>query len=468
MCSSVRARLVLSALVLAVLAALAVLWFSLWRSPKNLQARNLLLITVDTLRADHLGAYGYGRPTSPSFDALAKESLLYRRAFSQAPETNPSLSSLMTSHHPHETQVRRNFHQLQPGVTTLAEILKARGWRTGAVVGNYTLRRGSGFEQGFEDYDDRMDDPGEQAWGGLERIAPKVTAAAAQWLRARGKERFFLWVHYMDPHAPYVPPAPYDTLFLQPSGDARKPLPFLSSESFRAGTQVGGIPVNARLGDHADPEYYASQYDGEIRFLDHWLGELLKDVRDLGLLDTTLVILTADHGEGMGEHGLYFNHTELVYTELIHVPLLLRFPGAAQGGTVIERPVGLVDLLPTILRVFALEGPGTLKGQDLRSPEPKAVLAGSFFTPGQVTVVSDGLKLTYTAGKFALYDLEKDFYETRNLLEAGEVADLEAARRMKETMAVLRGLDELKLGPPIEWAAQPDMKQKLKALGYCQ
>jgi len=455
-------------MVLVVMAAGLGIGLWVWKQVRSVRPTNLILITVDTLRADHLGAYGYRRATSPNVDALAKESLLFRRAFSQAPETNPSLSSLMTSHYVHETQVRRNFHQLQPGANTLAEILQANGWRTGAVVSNYSLRRGSGFEQGFEDYDDRMEDVATPTWEGIERVAPKTTAAALDWLRRHREDRFFLWVHYMDPHAPYHPLEPYNAMFLESAGGERKHLPFLSLESFEAGSQVGGIPVNARLGDHADPEYYVSQYDGEISFLDHWLGELLKETRALGLLDNTLVILTADHGEGMGEHNLYFNHTEFVYTELIHVPLLIRLPGASQAGKAIELPVGLIDLLPTILRALALESPGPLRGQNLLNPQPKAILAGAFFTPGQVTVISGEMKLIHTAGRYSLYDLGRDFYEARDLMQTGDVAELDAARGLKETMFAIRNQDELGLGLPVEWVVLPEEKRKLKALGYVQ
>src|SRR5574341_1907783 len=238
-------------LLAAALAAVALgAW--LWLAPGRRPAPNVLLITVDTLRADHLGAYGYGRPTSPNLDALAKESLLYRRAFSQAPETNPSLSSLMTSHYPHETQVLRNVHQLPPGVMTLAEILKTNGWRTGAVVTNYSLRRGSGFEQGFDDYDDRMEDLATPKWAGIERVAPKATTAAIAWLRQHRHERFYLWLHYMDPHGPYLPPSPYNAMFVDRDGSTgageSKSLPFLSGA-----TGTGGIPLYAQLGSHTDP-----------------------------------------------------------------------------------------------------------------------------------------------------------------------------------------------------------------------
>lgn len=452
-------------LLAAALAAVALgAW--LWLAPGRRPAPNVLLITVDTLRADHLGAYGYGRPTSPNLDALAKESLLYRRAFSQAPETNPSLSSLMTSHYPHETQVLRNYHQLPSGAVTLAELVKTAGWRTGAVISNFSLRRGSGFEQGFDDYDDRMEDVATPKWEGIERVAPKTTAAALEWLRQHRRERFFLWVHYMDPHIPYTPPSPYNTMFLQdPNGPNGLPaqLPLLS-----VNTGTGGIPFSAQLGTERDARYYVSQYDGEIRFLDHWLGELLKEVRALGLLDRTVIVFTADHGEGMGEHEYYFNHPEFVYSALLHVPLLLRLPGGSPGSREFPEPVALVDVLPTILHLLSLESPPAIKGRNLLNPQPGPIWAETSFLGPKRALISNGLKLIIQDERPALYDLNRDFHEGRDLLADGSLPNLAVAKRMKEEVEAIAEHDALTLGPPVKWDILPESQRKLKALGYVQ
>ena len=325
--------------ILGVVAIVAILaGVGAWAAFRRPTKLNVLLITVDTLRADHVGAYGYRRATTPNLDALAAESKVFRLAFSQAPETNPSLASVMTCLYPHETTVYRNFHLLPSKPRTLAEILAARGLATGAVVTNFSLRRGSGLERGLADYDDRMDDLATPKWEGIERIAPKTTAAAVEWLRGHAGERFFLWVHYMDPHAPYMPPPPYDTMF--PVRDPGDTGPDITLPFLEGGLGIGGIPLYAQLGDHNDPRYYASQYDGEIRFFDHWLGELLKEVRAQGLLDRTLIVVAADHGEGMGEYGYWFNHPEFLWNGLIHVPLVVRLPGEARHEE-IATPVAL-------------------------------------------------------------------------------------------------------------------------------
>jgi arylsulfatase len=457
--------------LVTAIAAVAGLAFILGRPLDLSRAPNVILITVDTLRADHLGAYGYPRATSPNFDAFANEGMLFRRAFSHSPETNPSLSNLMSSFYPHETQVLRIFHVLPEAVMTLSEVLKDHGWRTAAIVSNYMLRRGSGFEQGFDEYDDRMDDPGEShGVAALQRIASKTSAAAIEWLRQHRDGRFFLWVHYMDPHVPYTPPPPYDTMFTASAGEHR-PLLLLPKEGITAGRNLGGIPYSARLGDHTDAHYYVAQYDGEIRFLDESLGQLLGEIRTLGLLDKSLVIVTADHAEGMGEHDFFFNHTEFVFTSVIHIPLVVRLPDAAGRGQQINEPVSLSDVFPTVLKVTGIRLPEGIRGQSLLDPRPKPIVAHATFASGHTTVIQHGHALVVDRGRPGrpeLYDLAHDFYETRNLLEDGNPEATRMASEMTETFKAIAKEDALRLGAPIEWAIQRDEKDKLRTLGYVQ
>ncbi|MBI4338886.1 MAG: sulfatase [Chloroflexi bacterium] len=428
------------------------------------QGTNVILITVDTLRADHLGVYGYARNTSPNVDRFAKESTLFRYAFSHAPETSPSLSSLMTSHYPHETKVLRNHYVLPSGAVTLAEILKARGYRTGAMVGNFTLRRGSGFEQGFDEYDDRMED---QASLGVERIAPKTTQAAIAWLERMAREKFFLWVHYNDPHGPYTPPAPYNTMFVEPPTGKRKTLPV---NRFRRDT--GGIPDYQVLGDRRDPEYYIAQYDGEIRFFDAALGELIKRIQDLGLLENSLVIFTADHGEGMGDHNYYFAHAAFLYNGLIHVPLIIRPPGKRSEEKEIRTPVAQVDLLPTILDTLALRVPQRFRGENLfAAGKAREIFVEAFAVGSQYAVIRHGMKMIQGAKGYEVYDLRGDFAEERNLMPQG--ANLgekffASSADLKKRLEAIRKQDALKLGRPILWSTDPETQKKLRSLGYVQ
>jgi arylsulfatase len=451
-------------LVLAFALSVALgLWLLTMQTKKSV---NVILITVDTLRADHLGAYGYQRATSPHVDAFARESLLFRRAYSQSSETNPSLSSLMTSYYPHETKVLRIFHQLPPGVLTLAEILKAEGYRTGAVVSNFTLRHGAGFEQGFDTYDDQMEDWGSKNWEGYDRVGPKTTTAAQAWLRSNHATKFFLWIHYMDPHSPYTPPAPYSKMFVDYPGDGAKSIPFNKDV-----TGMGGIPPDARLGDHADPRYYISQYsqyDGEIAFFDHWFGELLKTIRELNLFENTLILFTADHGEAMGEHNYYFAHLESLYEGLIHVPLLMRVPGPSSAGREITYPVAHIDLLPTILDVLSIQHPRTFRGQNLLTPNDREIFAEANYGGAKATLISHGMKLISSGYDYEEYDLEKDPEEKSNLLETLPDAEFLTVAGLQRTLTSLVQQDALELGAPMNWNIELEIERKLKALGYVQ
>ena len=448
---------VLSLLVLVALAGAAILAY------RTSGGVNVLLITVDTLRADHLGAYGYPRNTSPNLDAFAKESLLFLNAFSQSSETNPSLSSLMTAYLPTETKVLNNRFALQDGAVTLAELLRARGYRTGAVVSNFSLRHGSGFEQGFEDYDDKVTDRHQTEWEGLERFAPGTTKAALTWLEANGGAPFFLWVHYMDPHYPYRPPHPYDTMFADAPPDKDQWLPFNEER-----TGLGGIHPAAQLDDRHELQFYISQYDGEIRFFDQYLGELLQTMRAKGLLKNTLVILGADHGEGMGEHNYYFAHHEFLYQSLIHVPLLLRFPDQRLGGQSMSYPVANTDIVPTVLETLGMEVPKTMRGRNLLSPGDRDIYATVSYRGKKSALIAEGKKLIQDADHTQLYDLVRDASEQRNLAEMDPDGDFTIGAKLKQRLAELEGEDRLGLGVPGEWNIDEGSTRKLKALGYVQ
>ncbi len=425
---------------------------------------NVILITVDTLRADHLGVYGYPRNTSPNVDRFARGGVLFRSAFSHAPETNPSLSSLMTSHYPHETKVLTNHYVLPPAAVTLPAILRAKGYRTGAIVSNITLQRGSGFEQGFDEYDDHMDD---KVLMGIERIAPKTTQAAIAWLERNAGGRFFLWVHYNDPHGPYTPPAPYNTMFVEPPTGGGKKLPVA-----RRGGSRGGIPEYQLLGDHRDPQYYISQYDGEIRFLDAAFGDLIKKIRDLGLFESSLVIFTSDHGEGMGDQDYYFAHAALVYNGLIHVPLVIRPPGKQSTGREIQSAVVHADVLPTILDSLAVNAPHRFKGENLfAAGKAREVFAETVAAGAKYTLIRQGVKLIQSAGRYELYDMGRDFSESRNLMgRRGNLGErlFASSADLKRRLDAIRKQDALKLGKPIARSGGAATKGVLRSLGYVQ
>lgn len=449
-------------LILLLVGGLIVLGLILATAVSKPKPLNVILITVDTLRADHLGVYGYPKNTSPNLDRFAKESLVFRHAYAHYPATVPSLSCLMTSHYAHETKALTNEYTLPPEAVTLAEILKAKGYRTGAVVSNMILLHDSGLNQGFDEYDDDME--GKTVLG-LERNAEHTTRKAIAWLERTQKEKFFLWLHYMDPHGPYTPPAPYDTMFVaqRPSGEV--PLPVNEGLSGK-----GGIPEYQVLGDHRDPDYYIAQHDGEIRYCDYWLGELLQTIRKLGLLQNTLIVFTADHGEGLGEHDYYFDHTDYLYDELLHVPLIIRFPGSGGESREVERLVGQIEVLPAVLRSLSIasseqfEGSGTLDG----GPEAP-VFAETYYRKAKWTLFTQGLKLIQGREAFELYDRRADPGEQRNILDSNmDTVLMDHVSRLRGTLEATMNQDRLALGAPTRRKMSEEFQRQFKALGYVQ
>lgn len=289
---------------------------------------NVLLITIDTLRADRLGAYGYPYIQTPVIDGLADEGILFERVMTAVPLTLPSHTTIMTGLYPPSHGVRDNSRfQVPEKITTLAEILRDKGYRTSAVIGAYVLDRNFKLNQGFEMYDDSgMTKEGiEKSVLFPERPADKVTDHALAWLVDRKKsEPFFMWVHYYDPHAVYRPPPPFDK------------------------------------------EYATSKYDGEIAFVDTQLKRLLEGVRKASGNLPLLVVLVADHGESLGEHG-EMSHGVFVYNSSIHVPLIISCPAMLPKGMRIAAQVRTVDVAPTILDMLGFAVPGWMQGESLIS-----------------------------------------------------------------------------------------------------
>jgi arylsulfatase A-like enzyme/Flp pilus assembly protein TadD len=284
---------------------------------------SVLLVSIDTLRADHVGAYGAAGARTPTLDRLAAEGVRFENAIATSPLTLPSHASLLTGLRPPRHGVRHNglFH-LGEEATTLAERFRDAGRATGAVVGAYVLAARFGLAQGFGTYDDRMSAERAVAGGYLERRAAAVTDRALEWLAATPGP-FFLWVHYYDPHADYAPPGPYAT------------------------------------------EFRERPYDGEIAYVDRELGRLLAGLEQAGRLPRTLVALTADHGESLGEHG-EATHGYGLYDATLRVPLLVRGPGVP-AGRVVGGVVSGVDVAPTLL---ALAGAAPLTDADGRDLAP--------------------------------------------------------------------------------------------------
>ncbi|MGA1840959.1 MAG: sulfatase [bacterium] len=286
---------------------------------------NIILISVDTLRPDHLGCYGYQRTTTPNIDEFAKEGVLFENCFSQAPATSLSCASFLSGFLPHETKVIKNNAIVHSNVPMLADILKEAGYQTYGVVSNYVLRKGQGFEQGFDIYDAQMDEKELNRKNICERTAEKTSNSVLDILSQHTGGHFFFWVHYQDPHGPYTPKPPYNNMFL----DHNKGALYLKFNDTVSGK--GGIPSYQRLQDNKDYHYYMAQYDGEICYFDEHFGRLTAFLKEIHAYKNSLIIFTADHGEAMGEHDFYFAHGHGLTNDLIHVPLIIRYKDMRQG-----------------------------------------------------------------------------------------------------------------------------------------
>ncbi|MBI5432959.1 MAG: sulfatase [Planctomycetes bacterium] len=357
-------------------AALACLVAACAEQPEPKRATHAILITCDTLRADRLGVYGYERATSPELDAFARDALVFDRAYSCAPWTQPALSSLLTGRPPEEIGVTPgNTKRMGKSVETLAETLRDKGFATAACVSNGLVRKlppnaaGIGLEQGFELYDSEMT-MREKNRVAFERDARGTTDAALAWLATRPRDgRFFLWVHFQDPHGPYLPPPELAAEFARPPTDEKLPL---------GTTQrgLGQIPQYQRLDGENRPDVYRDRYDAEIRCFDREFGRLIAELGARELLDDSIVVFTADHGESLGEHDQYFCHGENVQREQVHVPLLVRPPGGVskradrdeRGYARSSAHVNHLDVAPTLFAALDLPSIADWRGLPLSDP----------------------------------------------------------------------------------------------------
>ncbi len=433
---------------------------------------NVILIMVDTLRADRLPAYGYGRIRTPAIDALAADGGVFEQTFSQASWTKPSAASLLTGLYPSTHQCYRKADLLPEAVTTLPEAMKAAGWRTGGIVTNINLAPSFQFDQGYDEYlylaPDYFFGASESssklaAYNGLrlfrERFLSKrkdvrhyyqdaatATAAANAWIDRNGKSRFFLFLHYMDPHDPYFR-HPYD------------------------GHAVAR--VDTPRPDPARAKELSDLYDGEIVFLDRHLGEFLDHLRARGLYDDALIVLTADHGEEFHEHGGWWHGTTL-YDEQIRIPLVVKPPKRAAGPRGrIDGIARSLDIAPTILAMCGVQPPKAMQGVSLAQARPgDESFAEEDFEGNRIRALRGAEWKIIEANprnprglpESALFQMKEDPRETRNLAPAETVRTKAMSAKMDHTLGrALRAAVAGKQGK-IDAAT----RQRLKALGYVQ
>lgn len=422
--------------------------------------RRIFFITVDTLRADHMSLYGYPRQTSPDLARLAAGGVVFDGAIAQWPKTGASFASMFTGQYPQTTGLtHRAAMRVPEEYLTLPELFQESGYTTLGVVSNAVLASKFGWNDGFDEF--------QETWGGGDFPedphafrnmihAPKVNELALPLLEKHAKaERLFVWLHYTDPHAPYM----------LPEGVSN---PFLNDELFQGDTLVPRkVARGYKLGGRDDLKYYVAQYDANVLVADLYIRKVLDRARDLGLLEDSLIVFTADHGESLGEHGSWFEHGPLPYNTTARVPLFFVRDGLAAGSR-INRPVELIDLYPTLRDLVVpgqevpdLEGKslaGFLRGQD--NPDFKLAFSEAGEKPRYFRSVQDGRwKLVLGVGgrrgdRMELYDLAADPQETRNV-----------ATLHPEELRRLRGeLMRWVKNRPGRHAGQEDDEETLKAL----
>jgi arylsulfatase A-like enzyme len=426
---------------------------------------SFIVLLVDTLRADYLGAYGFEAEISPSLDRLAAESVIFENCFSSAPWTKPSVASLFTSLPPAVHGVTgfgsMALTQLLPGeAETLAERFRGAGYRTAAFVANPLVSLRHGFDQGFDIFQ-RIKD------------TPRLLATARQWIAKGGRERepFFLYLHVMDVHGPYDAPRPdFEAVLRQiDRGDTRT---LTEAEYAQIPTYMQRIEFKS------DEERYRftswrARYAAGIRVLDRAVGPFLDELRASGVLDRSHFVLTSDHGEELLEHGGW-NHGNNLYDHQLHVPLLVRMPLAREAGRRVSSLVSLIDLTPTFAALGGVEAPPGALGRDissaLRGVEPReaAAVFGEAVNgrPGMWSVRTLSHKLIRNeADELELYDLSGDANECSNLAseEPEAVARLESFLRDHQARNQTREALVLETAP-IEY----EVLLELDALGYVQ
>jgi len=417
----------LTAAVVAGVAAAAVAAVGWWRGSTRRVAVEgpIVLVSIDTLRADRLPVYGYTRGSTPRLDAFAREAVVFDRAYAHAPLTLPSHASILTGRLPFEHGVRDNIgFTLADGTRMVQHELGDRGFTTAGFVSAYVMRRETGIASGFDEFDDTMPAAGAgRPLGQVQRDGSDTMRAAERWLAARRSDRFFLFFHIYEPHRPYAPPRRYRHL---------------------------------------------APYDGDVAYADEIVGTLLDSLRAKGLYDEATIIVVSDHGEGLGDH-VEQEHGLFIYDESVRVPLIVKLPGGTSGGRRVSQPVQHVDLAPTILEL-AGGTPGPLKGRSLvpllngagtvpsQGVYAEALYSRYHFGWSELLALTDERYRYIKAPREELYDLARDPDERTNI----------AAERPQVAAALRQALDRMSAGAdfhePSEVSAED--RQRLAALGY--
>jgi arylsulfatase A-like enzyme/cytochrome c-type biogenesis protein CcmH/NrfG len=387
----------------------------------------IIFVSIDTLRADHLPAYGYDKVRTPAIDALAADGVLFERAYAHVPQTLPSHASILSGLLPFQTGVRDNVgFAVGKDVPLLPEMLRAHGYATGGVVSSYVLRAETGIDRGFDFYDSKMPEAApDQPIGQIERPGLDSLKIAERWMSGLRSPRFFLFFHIYEPHRPYDPPARF--------------------------------------------KQYAP-YDGEIAFSDEIVGNLFDWLKARGWYDSATIVLFSDHGEGLGDHGEQ-EHGLFLYDSTIRVPLVIKLPGERRGGARVSTPVEEIDLVPTVLDLIGAPRAADMHGRSLRGlldGTGKTLPPAGFYAEAlygryhygwsELYALTDARYRYIKAPRPELYDLDRDPAELTNL-----------APERPQTAAAMRGaLDRILSGATVSapGAVSAEARERLQALGY--
>jgi arylsulfatase A-like enzyme/Flp pilus assembly protein TadD len=394
---------------------------------------NVVFITIDTLRADHLGCYGYKNIRTPNIDALALDSVKFERAFTPIPITLPSHTVIFTGTYPMLNGMHDfSGNRLGPQQQTLASVMKDRGYTTGAVVASAVLDSRFGLNRGFDFYYDHFDFNRleESNLDEMERPGHVVAEKVIEWLSQNSQRPFLLWMHLYDPHYPYRPPPPYND------------------------------------------EYKTNLYDGEIAFADAQVGRLLHYLKEKGLYQKTLIVLSGDHGEGLGEHGEK-THGFFIYNSTLHIPLLIHLP-RPPGINEVSAPVSTVDIMPTVLKILGIPVPSQVQGKSLlplifgNKQEETPYLYAETFLPrlhfdwSELRALENDHYHFILAPKPELYDLSKDPKELHNLCAEKPAVSDELKAKLSAVIHEYTPGQELADKAPLD----PALMERLKSLGY--
>ena len=383
----------------------------------KVQQPNIILITLDALRPDHLGCYGYARNTSPTIDNLASQGVRFSHYITPSSHTSSSNASLITSTYPNIHNVKDWGYQFSPRISmTLPMILKEHGYDTAFISDQLALPLIKGFEKGF----DTFNTINAFTFGSnlkRKRIV-EITDWAISWLKNNKGKKFFLWLYYLSPHGPYLPSSPYDGMFVNDkyySVNKRVPI---SLDMYSQST-VGTIPRYLIINGANEVDYYVSQYDGEIRRVDDQIARLLLELKNEGLYKNSIIIVNSDHGEALGEHDRYFCHANSLYDELIRAPLIV-WGRNMPSGRMIASQVRTIDIMPTILNILRIRFKN-LQGESLLPLIMKKTDNLTLFAYSEqsnlISIRTNKWKLIYNRsnGQYELYDLKNDPKESDDI-----------------------------------------------------